>query len=138
MSIQYFIRVTKITLGTTDIEHIKSVSWVDSDPYVICPIPCGDNIQWLLKQPLVSGKITTIDIDGLYDALEDEGAINFTTGVRKKITASITVKKTDGSTATYTFTDFRVGTVGIGELTEDGKTEVPYILTFTAKCVVKT
>lgn len=132
----YFSRITSLQLGSTTLADIKSFSFKIEDPYILISIPAGTNVYQFLKQQTITGKFICLDEDALYDTLQAEGFLTFSTGVRNLGTAVLTVRLTDGNPETYTFSSFRVETIEIDDL-KDEIGEIPFTVVFTAKSVAK-
>jgi len=127
---------------------IKLVSFGDSDPFVLLPVPASDNIiiyqeikpiNWLVK-------LVCLDVTSLYTAIYDtdvddavglQYAVNPTTQKRTVIEYfKIRAYDHAGTLVTYSVTNARVKQIGISELSEKGE-ETPWIVEFYADKVSK-
>jgi len=146
-------RVKEIYIGY-DAAHkatltgIKSVSWKDSDPFVLLPIPASENVIIYQEIKPILWEITLIclDVTSLYTAFyetdvssaaSNQYAINPATQKRTKIEYfKIRAYDHAGTLVTYNVTDARVKSIGISELFEEGG-EAAWVVTLYAKNVVK-
>lgn len=146
------LRVTSIKVGY-DVTHyatltgVDRINWKDSDPWIVLPIPAGNtNIYQNLRPVQIEGRLICLDVASMYTAFYatdidnadgNQYAVDPTTGKKHTIEYFV-VAGIDhtGTAVTYTFTNVRVRTIGIEELTEKGK-ETPFAISFYADKVVK-
>lgn len=134
------VRIGRDSDNYNVLEGVINLSWIDSDPWIILPVPGGEDKFQHLRPNRITGKIISLDADSVYETFYNtainaagEFAIDPNTARHTAIDYMvIKVKTQKNEIIDYCVDCARVLTVGISPV-KDEPSESGWNVTFIAK-----